>query len=131
MTNKKDIVVFDGVCVLCNRFFNWLIKNDKDEKFMYTNFQSDFSKKNNLKLKDINSVAVIKTNGEKIYKVQAVYYILKKIDRYFIIQILLKLLPLFLTNICYDLIANFRYRIFGKYETCIIPNENVRKNFIN
>ena len=131
MTSKKDIVVFDGVCVLCNRFFNWLIKNDKDEKFMYTNFQSDFSKKNNLKLKDINSVAVIKTNGEKIYKIQAVYYILKKIDRYFIVQILLKLLPLFLTNICYDLIANFRYRIFGKYETCIIPNENVRKNFIN
>ena len=131
MTSKKDIVVFDGVCVLCNRFFNWLVKNDKDEKFMYTNFQSDFSKKNNLKLKDINSVAVIKTNGEKIYKVQAVYYILKKIDRYFIVQILLKLLPLFLTNICYDLIANFRYRIFGKYETCIIPNENVRKNFIN
>ena len=131
MTSKKDIVVFDGVCVLCNRFFNWLIKNDKDEKFMYTNFQSDFSKKNNLKLKDINSVAVIKTNGEKIYKVQAVYYILKKIDRYFIVQILIKLLPLFLTNICYDIIANFRYRIFGKYETCIIPNENVRKNFIN
>ena len=131
MTSKKDIVVFDGVCVLCNRFFNWLIKNDKDEKFMYTNFQSDFSKKNNLKLKDINSVAVIKTNGEKIYKVEAVYYILKKIDRYFIVRILLKLLPLFLTNICYDLIANFRYRIFGKYETCIIPNENVRKNFIN
>ena len=131
MKKKKDIVVFDGVCVSCNRFFNWLIKNDKDEKFMYTNFQSDFSKKNNLKLKDINSVAVIKTNGEKIYKVQAVYYILKKIDRYFIVQILLKLLPLFLTNICYDLIANFRYRIFGKYETCIIPNENVRKNFIN
>ena len=131
MISKKDIVVFDGVCVLCNRFFNWLIKNDKDEKFMYTNFQSDFSKKNNLKLKDINSVAVIKTNGEKIYKVQAVYYILKKIDRYFIVQILIKLLPLFLTNICYDIIANFRYRIFGKYETCIIPNENVRKNFIN
>ena len=131
MTSKKDIVVFDGVCVLCNRFFNWLIKNDKDEKFMYTNFQSDFSKKNNLRLKDINSVAVIKTNGEKVYKVQAVYYILKKIDRYFIVRILLKLLPLFLTNICYDLIANFRYRIFGKYETCIIPNENVRKNFIN
>ena len=131
MTSKKDIVVFDGVCVLCNRFFNWLIKNDKDEEFMYTNFQSDFSKKNNLKLKDINSVAVIKTNGEKIYKVQAVYYILKKIEKYFIIRILLKLLPLFLTNICYDLIANFRYRIFGKYETCIIPNENVRKNFIN
>ena len=131
MISKKDIVVFDGVCVLCNRFFNWLIKNDKNEKFMYTNFQSDFSKKNNLKLKEINSVAVIKTNGEKIYKVQAVYYILKKIDRYFIVRILLKLLPLFLKNICYDLIANFRYRIFGKYETCIIPNENVRKNFIN
>tara|TARA_B100000963_G_scaffold360656_1_gene392409 strand:+ start:678 stop:1073 length:396 start_codon:yes stop_codon:yes gene_type:complete len=131
MKTKKDIVVFDGVCVLCNKSFKWLIKNDKEEKFMYTNFQSNYSRKNNMKLKEINSVAVIKANGEKIYKVQAVYYILKKIDRYFIVRILIKLLPLFLTNICYDLIANFRYRIFGKYKTCIIPSENIRKNFIN
>ena len=131
MTTKKDIVVFDGVCVLCNRFFNWLITNDKDENFMYTNFQSNYSRKNNIKLNEINSVAVIKTNGDKIYKIQAVRYILKKIKRYFFLQILLKLLPLFLTNIFYDLIANFRYRIFGKYETCMIPNENIRKNFIN
>ena len=131
MTTKKDIVVFDGVCVLCNRFFNWLITNDKDEKFMYTNFQSNYSRKNNIKLNEINSVAVIKTNGDKIYKIQAVRYILKKIKRYFFLQILLKLLPLFLTNIFYDLIANFRYRIFGKYETCMVPNENIRKNFID
>ena len=74
---------------------------------MYTNFQSNYSRKNNMKLNEINSVAVIKTNGEKIYKVQAVYYILKKINRYFIIRILLKLLPLFLTNICYDIRKNF------------------------
>ncbi len=131
MTTKKDIVVFDGVCVLCNKFFKWLIKNDKEEKFMYTNFQSNYSKKNNMKLKEINSVAVIKTNGEKIYKIQAVRYILNKIKRYFFLQILLKLLPLFLTNICYDFIANFRYRIFGKYKTCMIPSENIRKNFID
>ena len=131
MTTKKDIVVFDGVCVLCNKFFKWLIKNDKEEKFMYTNFQSNYSKKNNMKLKEINSVAVIKTNGEKIYKIQAVRYILNKIKRYFFLQILLKLLPLFLTNICYDFIANFRYRIFGKYKTCMMPSENIRKNFID
>ena len=131
MTTKKDIVVFDGVCVLCNKFFKWLIKNDKEEKFMYTYFQSNYSKKNNMKLKEINSVAVIKTNGEKIYKIQAVRYILNKIKRYFFLQILLKLLPLFLTNICYDFIANFRYRIFGKYKTCMIPSENIRKNFID
>ena len=131
MTTKKDIVVFDGVCVLCNKFFKWLIKNDKEEKFTYTNFQSNYSKKNNMKLKEINSVAVIKTNGEKIYKIQAVRYILNKIKRYFFLQILLKLLPLFLTNICYDFIANFRYRIFGKYKTCMIPSENIRKNFID
>ena len=131
MTTKKDIVVFDGVCVLCNKFFKWLIKNDKEEKFMYTNFQSNYSKKNNMKLKEINSVAVIKTNGEKIYKIQAVRYILNKIKRYFFLQILLKLLPLFLTNICYDFIANLRYRIFGKYKTCMIPSENIRKNFID
>ena len=131
MTTEKDIVVFDGVCILCNKFFKWLIKNDKEKIFMYTNFQSNYSRKNNLKLKEINSVAVIRTNGEKIYKIEAVVYILKRIKKYFFLQILLKLLPLFLTNICYDFIANFRYRIFGKYKTCMIPSENIRKNFID
>ena len=131
MTTEKDIVVFDGVCILCNKFFKWLIKNDKEQIFMYTNFQSNYSRKNNLKLKEINSVAVIRTNGEKIYKIEAVVYILKRIKKYFFLQILLKLLPLFLTNICYDFIANFRYRIFGKYKTCMIPSENIRKNFID
>ena len=131
MTTEKDIVVFDGVCILCNKFFKWLIKNDKEQIFMYTNFQSNYSRKNNLKLKEINSVAVIRTNGEKIYKIEAVVYILKRIKKYFFLQILLKLLPLFLTNICYDFIANLRYRIFGKYKTCMIPSENIRKNFID
>tara|TARA_B100000963_G_scaffold334682_1_gene328078 strand:+ start:3616 stop:4011 length:396 start_codon:yes stop_codon:yes gene_type:complete len=131
MTTEKDIVVFDGVCILCNKFFKWLIKNDKEKIFMYTNFQSNYSRKNNLKLKEINSVAVIRTNGEKIYKIEAVVYILKRIKKYFFLQILLKLLPLFLTNICYDFIANLRYRIFGKYKTCMIPSENIRKNFID
>ena len=131
MTTEKDIVVFDGVCILCNKFFKWLIKNDKEKIFMYTNFQSNYSRKNNLKLKEINSVAVIRTNGEKIYKIEAVVYILKRIKKYFFLQILLKLLPLFLTNNCYDFIANFRYRIFGKYKTCMIPSENIRKNFID
>ena len=79
MTTEKDIVVFDGVCILCNKFFKWLIKNDKEQIFMYTNFQSNYSRKNNLKLKEINSVAVIRTNGEKIYKIEAVVYILKRI----------------------------------------------------
>ena len=76
-------------------------------------------------------VAEIKVNGEKIYKVQAVYYILKKIKRYLILRIALKLLPLFLTNFCYDLIASSRYRIFGKYDTCFIPDKKTKKNYID
>ncbi len=131
MKISKDIIVFDGVCVLCNGFFNWLIKNDKLKQFMYTNFQSNYCKKNNLRLNEINSVAVIKLNGEKIFKAEAVYYILKKIKRYFIIRIIIKLLPLFLTNFFYDLIANLRYRIFGKYDTCLIPDKKTKKDFIN
>ena len=48
MKISKDIVVFDGVCALCNGVFKWLIENDKQEQFMYTNFQSNYSKENNL-----------------------------------------------------------------------------------
>ena len=40
---KKDIIIYDGVCKMCNAFFRWVHKNDKKDVFMFTNFQSDYT----------------------------------------------------------------------------------------
>ena len=75
---KKDVIVYDGICVMCNTFFRWVHKNDSKNIFMFSNFQSKFSSNNMNKLKNAASIAIILKNGDVIRKTEAVHYILKK-----------------------------------------------------
>ena len=55
---KKDIIVFDGLCTICNSFFKWVLDNDKNDKYLFTNIQSDFYKKSVNINKSIDSIKV-------------------------------------------------------------------------
>ena len=72
---KKDIIVFDGVCILCNKFYMWVLKNDRLNNFKFTNIQSDFYLKNKKINKSIDSILVITKNEEIFYESDAVNYI--------------------------------------------------------
>lgn len=121
---KKEIIIVDGKCVLCNSITKWLIKKDKNKIFEITSLESEYIKKNFQNIYNVDSVAVVDSFGNVFQKSLAILYILKKIDKLFWIQILIKLLPLFLTNFFYDLIAKTRYKIFGKYDQCMINNND-------
>ena len=121
---KKEIIIVDGKCVLCNSITKWLIKKDKNKIFEIASFESEYIKKNFQNIYNVDSVAVVDSLGNVFQKSLAILYILKKIDKLFWIQILIRLLPLFLTNFFYDLIAKTRYKIFGKYDQCMINNND-------
>ena len=121
---KKEIIIVDGKCVLCNSITKWLIKKDKNKIFEITSLESEYIKKNFQNIYNVDSVAVVDSFGNVFQKSLAILYILKKIDKLFWIQILIKLLPLFLTNFFYDLVAKTRYKIFGKYDQCMINNND-------
>ena len=120
---KKEIIIVDGKCVLCNSITKWLIKKDKNKIFEIASLESEYIKKNYQNIYNVDSVAVVDSFGNVFQKSLAILYILKKIDKLFLIQILIKLLPLFLTNFFYDLVAKTRYKIFGKYDQCMINND--------
>ena len=126
---KKDIIVFDGLCVMCNSFFKWVLKNDKDDKYLFANIQSNFYKKNMDINKSIDSIILIKENNI-YYESEAIKYILKDLDKFFLLRLVLNVTPKFISNFFYKIIANNRYKIFGKKDKCELPNKNLISKFL-
>ena len=115
---SKEIIIYDGICVLCNKVVRWVIKKDKDSLFLISNFQSKFIKKNFPDLNKFNSVAVIQIDGKILYKSMAIEHILKRLKKFLFIRIILHLFPLFISNLFYDIVERIRYSLFGKYKSC-------------
>lgn len=128
---SNDIIIYDGVCVMCNSFFRWVHKNDKKNIFMFSNFQSKFSLNNMDKLKNTDSIAVVLKDGGVLRKTEAVYYILKKTNSFLAARFLIFVIPYPLSNIFYDFIASIRYNIFGKYDSCPILDNKYKLKFID
>ena len=118
MKQKNEIIIYDGICVLCNFFIKLILGKDQDLNFKVTNLQSNFTKTHYPGVTKVDSVAVILSNGAILQKSKAVYYILMKIKTLRIVRVLIFLTPTFLSNLIYDFIAKTRYLLFGKYKMC-------------
>lgn len=127
---KHEIIIYDGVCVLCNFFIRWILKKDQNFNFKVTNLQSNFTKTNYIEVTKVDSVAVILKDGGILQKSKAVAYILKKIKRLLLIRLLLIVFPSFLSNFIYDLIAKSRYLLFGKYSSCPVLVGDLKSRII-
>ena len=128
---NNDIIIYDGVCVMCNSFFRWVHKNDKKNIFMFSNFQSKYSLNNMDKLKNTDSIAVVLKDGGVLRKTEAVYYILKKTNSFLAARFLIFVIPYSISNIFYDFIASIRYNIFAKYDSCPILDNKYKLKFID
>lgn len=132
---SKDlhIIYFDGICNYCNSIVQFIIRRDKSKKFKFAALQSTygqlFLKKNNFNSTDFDTI--IYQEEDKIYiKSDAALRIAWSLCggwKYFYYLIYL---PKFIRNGIYDLIANNRYRIFGKRESCMLPSEDERARFL-
>ena len=75
---NSEIIIYDGICVLCNYFIRFIIRKDKKAHFKVTNLQSDFTKTKYPEILAVDSVAIILENGKILQKSKAVLYILQK-----------------------------------------------------
>ncbi len=131
---NKSIVLFDGVCNLCNGFIDWLIKNDKNNSFKVGSLQSETAKKILAKhaqpSDQIDSVVLI-SEGQIYRESKAIFYIFKKIGFPYYIINLFSILPQAITDWAYQLIAKNRYRLFGRKESCRLPTEIEKSHFLS
>ena len=130
---SKKIILFDGVCNLCNSTINFIIDQDKNDLFRFAALQSEqgknFQEKFGLDSSELNSVILI--DGEKIYfKSDAVLKISEELGFPFRILNMFSFLPKFFKNSVYDLVAKNRYAIFGKKDVCRIPTPELKNKFL-
>ena len=123
MKNKDLIIVFDGFCILCNNYVRWISKRNLSKNIFFTNFDSQFIKKNypNLKLGD--TIFVITHKNQILKRSEAIKYCLKSVSLNENLKFLINKSPNFVLDYLYRLIASNRYRLFGKSEVCSIPDD--------
>ena len=130
----QQIVFFDGVCNLCNRSVNFLIKHDKKGVLKFASLQSAFAKnflpKSLLDSEALDSI-LFYTDGKYYEKSNAILKLCKTLGSFFYVFQLGYLLPPFLRNGVYTLIANNRYRWFGTTAHCSVPATDLKDRFLD
>ena len=131
MTGK--IILFDGVCNLCNSSVNFIIDHDKDDVFKFASLQSESGqellKMNNLETENFDSI-IFSDNGRIYTQSTAVLRIVKDFPGLWKILYAFIIVPPVIRNFLYDLIANNRYKWFGKKDSCRIPTPELKSKFL-
>lgn len=125
------IIYFDGVCGLCNGFVDFMLKIDQEKKFHFSPLQSEYAQKHLPSAMTADLKSVVYSDGKNLYtKSEAVTKILMDRGGVWKIAALGKILPRFISDKAYDLVATNRYNLFGKKETCRIPTPEERARFV-
>ncbi|GAB3668289.1 thiol-disulfide oxidoreductase DCC family protein [Halopiger thermotolerans] len=127
------IVLFDGVCNLCNGFVQFLVPRDTDERFYFASLQSDVATEllaeHDLPTDDLESIVLIE--GDDCYvKSAAVLRIAQLLGGVYALLGPFRHLPRPIRDLAYDLVAANRYRLFGKKDQCMMPTGDVRSRFL-
>ena len=130
----KKIILFDGVCNLCEASVQFVIKYDKKDVFRFVALQSELGKEIikhiGLDIKNIDSVILYEPGIAYNYKSAAALEIAKNLGGFFHLGTVFKLIPNGLRNLLYDYIAKNRYLWYGKKESCLVPTIELKSKFL-
>ncbi len=131
---KKPIILFDGVCNLCNTAIQFVIKHDPKEIFVFASLQSDIGqqilKDNNLPLQQLNSFVLLQ-NGIIYTKSSAALKVAQQLSGIWKTLYIFNIVPKFIRDGVYGFIAKNRYKWFGKNESCPLPSPQLKQRFLS
>jgi predicted DCC family thiol-disulfide oxidoreductase YuxK len=129
--DEVNIILFDGVCNLCDFSVQFVIKHDKNAYFHFAAQQSevgqDLVKK--YQLQTLDSIILIKDETSYTYS-SAVIEIAKHLDGVLKYLAIFRFLPTVIRDFIYKLVAKYRYSIFGKKDVCMIPTLENEERFL-
>lgn len=126
------LVLFDGVCNFCEASVQFIIKHDKTNSLKFTSLQSEIGQQLliHYKLSTAIEGVVFIENNIAYFKSKAAFKIANYFGGFWRVLQLFSILPTSLTDFAYDIIANNRYKWFGKKESCMLPSPDVRSRFL-
>jgi predicted DCC family thiol-disulfide oxidoreductase YuxK len=130
----SSLVFFDGVCNLCNGTVQFLLNIDKHQRLQFGSLQGETAKKilpaYQMSPDKLSSIIFIHSN--RVYtESSAVLEIFRMIGGPWTILYVFKIIPDFLRNGLYRLVARYRYQWFGKKDQCIIPSSSLKSRFLD
>jgi predicted DCC family thiol-disulfide oxidoreductase YuxK len=134
------IILYDGVCGLCNRLVQFLIKRDKREGLRFASLQSDFAAKvlrrHGIDPTDLDTFHLV-VNYEQpdervLNRSDAILRAWSELGGFWkTLASIAQIIPRALRDLLYRFVARNRYQVFGKYETCMLPDPDQRSRFID
>ncbi len=128
---NKKIILFDGICNLCNSAVQFIIKNDKKDLFRFVALQSDLGKDicNYIGVDQniIDSIILYNPGLAYYYKSSAAIEIAEDLGGIYSLVSIFKIFPEKLRNYFYEYIAKNRYKWYGKKESCMIPTPELKE----
>lgn len=129
----RPVILYDGICNLCNSSVRFILKHDTREKFLFSSLQSDASKKLllhlNYKIIEMNSILLVE-NGQIHEKSDAVLKIASELSFPWNLTAAFRILPRKVRDSIYDFVARNRYRWFGKKDSCVYILNTYENRFI-
>ena len=134
MVTGKPIILFDGVCNLCNSAVSFVIKRDPQQKFVFASLQSPAGQAllKEFNLSDHNLSSFVLIDNKRVYlKSTAALMVSKQLSG--IVQLLYGfiIVPASIRNAVYNFIAKNRYKWFGKKDSCMVPTVQLQSRFLN
>jgi predicted DCC family thiol-disulfide oxidoreductase YuxK len=128
----NPIIFFDGVCGLCNSFVDIIFRADKKGIFRFSPLQGETAKKYLSDLpEEVGEWSIVYIDEENTYdQSDATLQILERLGGTWGLLTIFSFLPRGFRNYIYRLVAIYRYKIFGKRETCRVPTEQEKERFL-
>ncbi len=131
---QHPIILFDGVCNLCNSSVQFVISHDPQHHFRFASLQSDFGqsvlRKFDLPTNSLQSFILLENNKIDTASTAALK-VAKQLTRGWSLLYAFIIVPAFIRDAVYQLIAKNRYKWFGKKEICWIPSQELQHLFID
>ena len=129
----NPVILFDGVCNLCNGAINFVLRHDKKGIFRFASLQSEAGQQllaaYGLDARELNSFFLVE-NGKVYKKSAAALRVMNHFSWYWKELQILRIVPYFLRDAIYDFVAHNRYKWFGKRQECMVPTPELQKRFL-
>ena len=130
----RDLIVFDGECVLCSGFFRFMLRHDRNKRFSFATAQGALGQRlySALGLPTVEfETNLVLVDGVIYQRLDAFVAAMRANGWPWRALTVLNIVPRPLQDAVYHRIARNRYRIFGRYDTCMVPDASVRTRFID
>lgn len=134
LPKDKKLILFDGVCNLCDVTVQFIIKHDKQDVFRFVALQSELGqeivKYIGVDTSKTDSIILYEPGRAYYYKAEAAIRIAKELGGIYSLVGIFSVLPNWFSNKIYDYVARNRYKWYGKKEQCMIPTPEMKAKFL-